>query len=94
MGVTLIGIGEFQGGYIELYLASDGRYFGLDTVAGEISYYGDTLRQFHFARIFQKDRPLFRPDVESILWYGTPVMRDDPRVYAWFTGERHDPGAT
>jgi hypothetical protein len=83
LGTTLIGVGETDGGYVDLFLAADGRYFGRAIVTDVFLFYGDTRWQVFRARLNHKERPLFRPEEESIPWYGAQITRDDPRVYPW-----------
>lgn len=78
----LIGIGEFGGGYMLLFLASDGRCFSEDIVAGDVFYYdADSLAHFQSMKPDQRSRPMLRPDQDSVVSWGETFTRDSPEVY-------------
>jgi hypothetical protein len=83
LGTRLIGIGEFDNGYELLFLASDGRCFSEDIVAGDVFYYrSESLFRFQFMPPFGgRGRPMLRPDQDSVMSYGLIVTRESPQVY-------------
>lgn len=84
LGVELIGIGEFDGGYQLLFLASDGRCFSENIVDSDVFFYeAESLVQFQFMPFLgNKSRPMLRPDQESVMAYGNTMTRESPEVYA------------
>lgn len=84
LGIRLIGIGEFSNGYELLFLASDGRCFSEDIVAGDVfCYQAESLLRFKLMPFLgRRSRPMLRPDQDSVVSRGITLTRKSPEVYA------------
>ncbi|HEX8464488.1 MAG TPA: SUKH-3 domain-containing protein [Abditibacterium sp.] len=72
--------------YMELYVATDGRYFSASIVDDDFSFMGDSFVEAMHRCVFGKhSRPMLRPDQDSLMYFGTGIKytRDSPQIYKY-----------
>ena len=78
----LIGVGLEDHGHAQLYVASDGRFFGSSEIHDAFFFHADSLKQLFRAQMLNKrSRPMIRPDQGSVDLYGIQFSPGDPEVY-------------
>ena len=84
LGTTLIGIGDVHNTHGELWLASDGRFFGRSLIHDAFYFEGATFGEaMERLLLGRRSRPLIHPSQDSVTLYGDEYTRDHPEIYAY-----------
>ena len=84
LGTTLIGIGDVHNAHGELWLASDGRFFGRSLIHDAFYFEGATFGEaMERLLLGRRSRPLIHPSQDSVTLYGDEYTRDHPEIYAY-----------
>jgi len=80
----LVGVGEVHNHHTGLYVAQDGRCFGLSLIHDAFSFegvnIGEALQRFLDG---MRSRPMLRPDQEEVDLYGMAFSRHSPEIYKY-----------
>jgi hypothetical protein len=84
LGTRLVGVADVDSGHGELYVAEDGRCFGLSCIHDAFYFEGVTLMEaVRRAMHGRRARPLLRPDQPSVDLYGIQFNATSPEVYRY-----------
>jgi hypothetical protein len=80
----LVGIAEVEDGNEFLYLARDGRCFGMSGIHDAFYYEGNTVEEAVERRLLgYRVQPILRPEETSVMAYGETLVAGDPRLYEY-----------
>lgn len=82
----LVGIADLADGHSSLYLADDGRVFGMSDIHDACYFEGETFA-FAIERVLLGERaqPMLHPAQREVTLYGVVYRRGDPALYPWRT---------
>ena len=84
LNTTLIGVGDVHHAHGELWLASDGRYFGRSLIHNAFYFEGATFADaMERLLLGRKSSPLIHPSQDSVTLYGDEYSRGHPDVYVY-----------
>jgi hypothetical protein len=82
--IDLVGIAQVEDGNEFLYLAGDGRCFGMSGIHDAFCYEGKTIEEAVERRLLgYRVQPILRPDETSVMAYGEKVVAGDLRLYKY-----------
>jgi SUKH-3 immunity protein len=82
--IELVGIAQVEDGNEFLYLAGDGRCFGMSGIHDAFYYEGNTIEEAVERRLLgYRVQPILRPDETSVMAYGKKLVAGDPRLYEY-----------
>lgn len=82
----LVGIADVDNKHAELFLAADGRCFGLSSVHDAFWFEGISFEEVVEGILLGRpdlSRPMLRPDQESVIWCGKRFTADSPELYRY-----------
>ncbi len=80
----LVGIAELDDGHGSLYVAADGRVFGMSDVHDAFFFEGATFFvAIEHLLLGERAKPMLHPDQRETTLYGVVHRRGDPALYSW-----------
>ncbi|MEM8882790.1 MAG: SUKH-3 domain-containing protein [Planctomycetota bacterium] len=84
LGTQLVGVAEVHHAHGELYVAADGRCFGMSMIHDAFWLEGESFGEAvdRLARGL-RSRPMLRPEQTSVRMWGVEFDRASPELYRW-----------